>query len=372
MTHTGTTQPSRSGRPRHLDDADQPTLDPTPDVGSSGAGGLHPSDPDAVVSSHATVPPGTTVAPDATVPPTPPPGTPRPTPAAPRGRRRDHLLTAVVGAALVPVLLELGSRALAAASPEATGGPHPVRALAWLVTAFVVLGLTQILFARRSSVGNLTAGLTGLAVEAAVLADAATGWPHASDLTDTGAVLAVGALLLGGAWGMRRARRAGRAEARLAARLSLEDREIGVAPVAPPSRRSDHLLTLVACLTMTGVAARLLPPGHETLLAGTGTEVTALLVGAATALLVSVTAFAGLSTLGARASGIVGLLLALPALLDGRTPGRTLLDTVLAHGPAPATVLLVSMVLIAVAWGAHLARREGRAAERTTRQAASV
>ena len=117
MTHTGTTQPSRSGRPRHLDDADQPTLDPTFDVGSSGAGGLHPSDPDAVVSSHATVPPGTTVAPDATVPPTPPPGTPRPTPAAPRGRRRDHLLTAVVGAALVPVLLELGSRALAAASP---------------------------------------------------------------------------------------------------------------------------------------------------------------------------------------------------------------------------------------------------------------
>lgn len=290
-------------------------------------------------------------------------------PAAPRGRRRDHLLAAVAGVALVPLLLEVGARAMAAA--PGTGGPeHPVRALAWLTIGLVALAGAQALFARRSSVGNLAAGLTGLALEAAALVGGTT-WPDSTGLVRGGTTLAVAALFLGGGWGMRYARRAGRAEARLAARLAREDREIGVTPVAPPSRRSDHLLTLIACLTMTGVAVRLLPPEHALLADGDGTDVTLMLVGTATALLVSVTAFTGLSTLGARMSGLAGILLALPALLGERVPGHTLLDTVLDHGPAPATVLLVSLVLVLVSWGVHLARVQGRAAERAERQASA-
>ena len=295
----------------------------------------------------------------------PEPTTPVPPATAPRGRRADHLLATAVGIVLVPVVLALTAWARDLA--EATS-PRPWPALAILAGALAALSIAQLLFARRSSVGNLAAALTALGIEVvALLVPSSVPDGAAQAVAASGTVLALAALLLGGYWGMRRARRAGRAHARLSARLSAEDREIGVTPVAPPSRHPDHLLTLVACLTMTGVALRILPSVHTSVSDGTGRLGDVLLLVVAAGLLVAVTAFTGLSTLGARASGLLLLLLAVPALLGGNLAGRGVLRTVMPHGPSPVDALLVAAALLAVGWGSHLARAQGRSAERAER-----
>ena len=161
------------------------------------------------------------------------PALPPPTPAAgiltaPRGRRRDHLLVTAVGLILAPVLPALaGLASQSAAQP----GRLPLALLDLVLLAVVATG-AQSLFGARSSLGGVVAGMTALVMQIVILlsSDGAdiVPFPWARALIPTGMTLIEVGVLVGGAWGMRIARRAGRAEARGAVRLATDDARIGV------------------------------------------------------------------------------------------------------------------------------------------------
>ncbi|WP_237564247.1 hypothetical protein [Actinomyces sp. 432] len=285
---------------------------------------------------------------------------------APRSRRSDYLLTAAVGAVLPPAILALTG--VAAAASEA--GQLPRIAL-FALLALVVSALAQWLFALRSSLGGLVGGIVALAAQMAIVSipGRATAAPFAwaRTLIPSGAVLIVAALLLGGSWGMRLARRAGRADARLSVRLSAHDKTPGVTPAAPPSRRRDHAFSLPFTIVTTGLALTLISTGYARLvspdepLGGAVLGPTLALI-----LLVVGAAFAGRSTLGARATGILLVLASVPSLLAHiwpQLPGHALAQRLLPNDPTGAGLLLTGIVLVSVGWGAHLARREGRIRE---------
>ena len=174
---------------------------------------------------------------------------------APRPRRADYLLTAAVGLVLPPLIMA----PLGIASYFAAHHRLPW-ALLLIALALAVCSMAQGFFAVRSSLGGLVAGLVALAVHAVVLcapqgAQSAP-MPWARAFLPTGALLIAAGVLLGGSWGMRRARRAGRADARLAMRLAAADRAMGVTPQAPPSRRRDHVMSFVVTATRRSRPAR--------------------------------------------------------------------------------------------------------------------
>ena len=252
---------------------------------------------------------------------------------APRPRRADYLLTAAVGLVLPPLIMA----PLGIASYFVAHHRLPW-ALLLIVLALAVCSMAQGFFAVRSSLGGLVAGLVALAVHAVVLCAPqgaqSSPMPWARAFIPTGALLIAAGVLLGGSWGMRRARRAGRADARLAMRLAAADRAMGVTPPAPPSRRRDHVMSFVVT---------------------------------ATAFLVALgTFFAGRSTLGARATGPLLMLAGLPALLRGAwptTPGAAQLMQWLPNDPTGMGLITTGLLLTTTGWGVHLARRRGRAGE---------
>ncbi|VEG29158.1 hypothetical protein [Actinomyces howellii] len=283
-------------------------------------------------------------------------------PVAPRSRRGDHVVSACTGLVLAPLTLALIALALQGANEG-----RVLLTLALLAVLLVVSAGGQALFAARSSLGGLAAGTVTLVVQLVLLsgssAASSTTAARLLDLAHTGAVLAVSALLVGGAWGMRHARRAGRAEARLAARLAQQDRTVGMTPSAPPSRRRDHIASLP--LTLAALVISLV------VLHGAGTEVVTGAPGAgawagtvcAWGLLAAGAALTGRSSLGARATGPLLVVVGLPALLAVALPGLpglAVLDRWLPGDPRAMTLVSTGLVLMALGWGAHLARRRGR------------
>ncbi|WP_247595260.1 hypothetical protein [Actinomyces procaprae] len=286
----------------------------------------------------------------------------------PRSRRGDYLLTAAIGAVLAPSTL-----ALTGMTAQAAAAGNLPRIAGFALLTLAVSALAQWVFAARSSLGGLVGGLVALAAQTVILlspgrADAAP-FTWARSLIPTGAVLIVAALLLGGSWGMRRARSAGRADARLSIRLGEQDKTPGVTPAAPPSRRRDHVLSLPITIVAAGSALALIAAGYARLVSP-GTPLSGGLLGSAAALILLLlgTAFTGRSTLGARTTGTMLVLLSLPGLLTHiwpHLPGHALLLRLLPNDPTGVSLLLAGTVLVTVGWGAHLARREGRIRELT-------
>lgn len=288
---------------------------------------------------------------------------------APRGRRRDHVLVAVVGTLLAPALLALSQ--LAATWSQQGRWAH---ALAAAGVILVISSGAQALFAARSSLGGLVTGLVALLPQAVILADAGgagapAAWAHV--LNPSGMALVLAGLALGGSWAMRQARQAGREEARHARAQAQADRTPGVTPTAPPGRRRDHVLSfpvvalcVVSALYLQEYARIVTGSWRLPTLQGYG------LLACSLVLLVIGAAAAGRSTLGARVVGpllaVTGLALLASGL--GDLPGR---DLLVRFGPADATgIVLVStgLVLASIGWGVHLARRQGRMSQAQLRR----
>lgn len=292
-----------------------------------------------------------------------------PTPAsgldlAPRGRRWDHILTIATGIVLCPASLVLIGMAETA---QADG--HSLHAAAMLIGLLVANTAASLLFATRSSVGFLAAGLSALVTQITILlapghaASLPSEWVRAA--VSNGAALLMAGLWLGASWGMRAARRGGHIQGRLAFRLTQADKQVGTTPAPPPSRRRDHLLSLPWVLLALGAAAMMLPLCYSTVIApgfrpspGAYAMVLAILV-----LLVVSTASTGSSSLGVRVGGPLIVVLALPALLGDGLPGSGLLEWLLPRGPGAVEVISIGLVIMAAGWGAHLARRQGRSTE---------
>lgn len=287
-------------------------------------------------------------------------------PVAPRGRRRDHLTVAGVGVALAPALLVLAGLT----SRESVAGHLPL-ALLLAVLVLAVCAGAQALFARRSSLGGLVAGLVTLLAQGVILMaahgghDAPFEWTR--QLIPTGLVLIASALLTGGSWGMRMARRAGRTEARTAARLGESDRELGSTPAAPPSRRHDHVASLVVVAVLVVLSIVLIQDGYAELVSPDGSAAAgATPAVVAWVLLLLAAASSGRSTLGVRTVGPVLVIAGLPAFLHGAIPGVPLAHLVadlLSQDPAGISLVATGLLLSALGWGAHLARRQGRTSE---------
>jgi len=106
--------------------------------------------------------------------------------------------------------------ALAGLSSESALTGHLLLALLDLVLLAVVAIGAQSLFGTRSSLGGVVAGMTALVMQIVILLSsdgaAVVPFPWARALIPTGMTLIEVGVLVGGAWGMRMARRAGRAD----------------------------------------------------------------------------------------------------------------------------------------------------------------
>ena len=287
-------------------------------------------------------------------------------PVAPRGRRRDHLTVAGVGVVLAPALFVLAG----VAARMSVAGRLPL-AVFHAALVLVVAAAAQALFARRSSLGGLVAGLVALLAQGVIILAAHGGhgalFEWARLLVPTGLVLIASALLTGGSWGMRMARRAGRTEARTAARLGESDREIGSTPTAPPSRRHDHVASLVIVAVLVVLALVLIQDGYAELVSPDGAAAAgAIPAVVAWVLLLLAAASSGRSTLGVRTVGPILVVAGLPAFLHGALPGTPLaglLGDLLPQDPAGISLVATGLLLSALGWGSHLARRQGRTSE---------
>ena len=138
---------------------------------------------------------------------------------------------------------------------------------------------------------------------------------------------------------------------------------MGSTPTPPPSRRRDHLLSLPWVIAGLALAAFLLPRTYLRAVAP-GVQTGPLLIAA---VLVSLLALAAAgastarSTLGVRVIGPVLVLAAVPTLSNGMIPGGHLVSRLLPHGPNAVVLTAIGIELMAIGWGAHVARRQGRA-----------
>ena len=303
--------------------------------------------------------------PTASIAPTAPPTPSGGVPIAPRSRRADYLLTAAVGLVLPPMIMA----PLGIASHFTAEGRLLLASL-FLALALAVCIASQWFFAMRSSLGGLVASLVALAVHAVVLlapqGAQSSPMPWARAFIPTGTLLVTAGVLLGGSWGMRRARRSGRTDARLAMRLAAADRTMGVTPPAPPSRRRDHVLSFVVTATTIPAALVLLQHGYAELVGPGGNSSGLPTTLAALALLVLGALIAGRSTRGARVTGPWLLLVGLPILLHGvwpAAPGAARLSRWLPDDPTGVGVMASGLLLMTVGWGVHLARHQSRVGE---------
>ena len=272
------------------------------------------------------------------------------------------MITAVVGVVFAPsVSFLLG---LADAVPSS---PPGLRTILLLGAILLISSASTALFAGRSSMGALATGLTALAAQSAVFMAPihAASLPHTwlQKLISTGFMLILAGLWLGGSWGMRLARRAGHAQGQAAFRLTQADRTVGSTPAPPPSRRRDHLLSLPWVVAGLALAAFLLPRSYLRAVAP-GIQTGPLMLAA---VLVSFIALAAAgastarSTLGARVTGPILILLAVPTLSNDMIPGGHLVSRLLPYGPDAVVLAAIGIELMAIGWGAHMARRAGRA-----------
>jgi len=67
------------------------------------------------------------------------------------------------------------------------------------------------------------------------------------------------------------------------------------------------------------------------------------------------------STLGARVTGPILILVAVPKLSGDMIPGGHLVSRLLPYGPDAVVLAAIGIELMAIGWGAHMARRQGRA-----------
>ncbi|WP_143231749.1 hypothetical protein [Actinomyces gaoshouyii] len=288
-------------------------------------------------------------------------GAPQPSPAggpAPRGRRHDHIAAAVLGAAVTPLTLTLTGLA-----GQASSQGHLLVGAGLLVVLVIASTVVQAAFGRRSSLGGLIGGLVALAAQAAILAssECAASAPQAwaRQLIPTGAVLILAGLLIGGSLGLRRARRAGRAWARLSALLGRSDQEQGSTPAAPPSRRNDHLFSLAWVTICSLISVALADRAYSAIVASGDAPVSPWAL--AGILLTSIGAGAGVtrSSLGARVAGPIVFIGALPAFLSASASDRSAMVPHLTTDPTASAVLMLGAVVSAIGWGAHVARRQG-------------
>lgn len=245
-------------------------------------------------------------------------------------------------------------------------------ALGAVVVLFMVSGAAQALFAVRSSLGGLMTALVALAAQGVILASpgaaADAPCPWARTLIPTGMVLVLASLTVGGAWAMRVARQAGRAQARHAQAQAQADRALGVRPAPPPARRRDHILSFPAVAAGVVGGLYLLREEYGRIVTGTSTLPTAqglgILLGALV-LLAGGAAWAGRSTLGARVVGPLLTVAGLPLLLSGlgRLPGRSLAGVLAPADATGISLVGAGVILATIGWGVHLARREGRLSE---------
>ena len=269
------------------------------------------------------------------------------------------MLTAAVG-----VLFALGASALLGLAADQTS---ILRTGLLLGTLLLLSSAAAVLFASRSSLGALATGLTALTAQSMVflapIHAASLTEPWLQRLVSTGFMLILAGLWLGGSWGMRLARGAGHAQGHAAFRLTQADRTVGSTPTPPPSRRRDHLLSLPWVVAGLALAAFLLPRSYLRAVAP-GIQTGPLMLAA---VLVSFVALAAAgastaqSTLGARVTGPILILVAAPALSNDMIPGGHLVSRLLPYGPDAVVLAAIGIELMAIGWGAHMARRQGRA-----------
>ncbi|WP_196716913.1 hypothetical protein [Actinomyces trachealis] len=278
---------------------------------------------------------------------------------SPEGRRRSHLSAGLLGVALPPLSLCLTGLALVSAQKSQLPG-----VFLFLGALLLVSGATQSWFALRSSVGNLSAGIVALIAQVVVLVtpngsqDAPFAW--ARELIPYGALPVLAAWFLGSSWAMRQARRAGRKEARMQARLARADEDRNSVPAAPPSRRSAHLLSFFVMAATTWGVLRSLPRPYAHLvdpLTPGPTDVA--LVSCCLLVLLAATVVSAWSSFGMRATAILLAVLALPAVLGEHVPGHRFYVLALPD-LSPVLAVGLACVLGSLGWGLHLARRQGR------------
>ena len=254
---------------------------------------------------------------------------------APPERRRDHLLALFIGLIVAALMCVTASQL---SSGELVGNVWRFSAAGrveftlynsiLLAITLVALVLAQRFFARRSSLGNLVIGLTLLAVEFYLLHFLSQAYHELLSkyydfprivvymgISGPGILLLLAALFLGSAWGMRRARRAGRAEEELLLQIAATDQKPGQKPIAPPSRRPQRILSLLLYPLGFAACTTILFSAHSGLndrVAGLQLETESLAVAFLAAIgIVALTATSGESTLGLRVAGIITVLLGL-------------------------------------------------------------
>ncbi len=260
-----------------------------------------------------------------------------------------------------------------AATRDAAGAV--LQSLLMLAVFGVLCTSAATFFAARSSAGALATGLTALLAQMVILLApghiVTISAPWAGPLAHTWMVLVMAGLWLGGAWGTRLARRGGHVQGRLAFRLMQSDKEVGTTPTPPPSRRRDHLASLPWVLGSLALTAVILnryyrvavsPDVHLSLVT------TASILGALV-LLVAAGASVGRSTLGARVTGLLLVVVSLPPLVSTTLAEGWFLYHLLPRGPGPVVTAAIGLTLLVLGWSGHAARRQGRAKELDTLRA---
>lgn len=312
------------------------------------------------------------------------PAPPATAPVPPRSRTAAHiagLALALLGGPLAFAALALAATREIPLHPEMTSLMWPAVALAAVLTfATTWIGV-------RSSAGAAVGGaiwlVAGLVSEIApgiarwlgdLVPENFHGIPAragADLLLSGGGCLAVGATMLGAAVATTFARRRGRA----LEQVEQEHVVTGDVTVPPRSRITAHIASPIIALVFTLAAIALLN-GSVTEVAGGGRA-----SGLGVAVLVVVTlvpAATGLmSSLGPGVAGLAWLAATLHVLLSGTqdapwTLARPLADGLITGDPTTAVAgystgltLVLGLALVGAALGAHYARRDGRAGERS-------
>ena len=223
------------------------------------------------------------------------------------------------------------------------------------MAAFAVCRWVERYYARNSSLGAVVAGVFLLGGSLVLL------WLQ--KYFTLGLISFVCAMLLfGGAMGMRRARRAGRREAVYAQQMAKLDQQPGQVPLPPPSRKSDHVLSLVITPLLTVFA--LVATGFSSgVVAGADVfAANAHTFSHGKVLLLSVGALSGNSTAGTAATAgtifafylalWVGILLGIKHPLFTDPASYIVID--------PVVWIFLAAVMSPLARGSHWARRAGR------------
>lgn len=316
-------------------------------------------------------------------------------PVPPRSRHRWHigaLVLTVLGGPVSFVLIAGAMSGLLDAYAE--GRPAPATALLATTAGALIVGGAAWLGARTSAgaatAGAVWLGLGALAVIRPATVPAMTGFlPERLDelspragaelLLLTGGTFAVGAALVGAAIATTIARSRGRSRERHELRAVAS----GEVRTPPRSRLLAHLASALLAVVLTVPAVALLDVAapESATPGGIDDAVRPALVLAVAALLVTATV-GFLSSLGPAIAGGIWLASFLQVLLTrspslvtrAGAPAMELVPDAVTAGPqlgadAGGLTLAIALTLVGAAVGSHLARRDGRAAQRSEHRA---